>query len=102
MEACFLVSELNQMRDLLMQFEAYLEQPSARIEPCKDIALKMHLSIEKSLNFAKTCGLIEARAVSGSESPISAGGSPISESFDHAYKNQDGKEISKKRYVIFS
>lgn len=96
MEGCFLVTELNQMKDLVRQFQIYLEQPSSSIEPCKDIASKMHLSIEKSLNFAKSFGLGETR-VSESDSLVSASGSPISESFDQAYKNKDGKEVSKKR-----
>jgi hypothetical protein len=96
MEGCFLVTELNQMKDLLRQFEAYLEQPSASIELCKDLTLKINSSIEKSLKFAKNLGPIEAR-VSGPESPLSDSGSLRSESFDQTYKNQDGKEMSKKR-----
>jgi hypothetical protein len=96
MDACFLVTELNQMKDVLRQFEAYLEQPSASIELCKDLALKMHSSIEKSLNFAKSFGPIEGR-VSGPESPLSHSGSLRSESFEQTCKNQDGKEMSKKR-----
>ncbi|KAJ1689639.1 hypothetical protein LUZ63_013794 [Rhynchospora breviuscula] len=100
MEACFLVKELNQMKDLVRQFEAYLEQPSSSIEPYKNLASKMHVSIEKSLNIAKDFGLIETK-VSAPESPRSANGYPSSESFDQAYKNQDGKEtISKKRKTM--
>ncbi|OAY85583.1 probable WRKY transcription factor 41 [Ananas comosus] len=95
-----LIAELTQIKELMMQLEAQLDQPFP-IELSKSMVSKALLATEKSICMAnKSSFCCPNCGPEGVSPPHSASGSPRSEGSDHASKFHERREFLKKRKAL--
>nr|CAD1834136.1 unnamed protein product [Ananas comosus var. bracteatus] len=95
-----LIAELTQIKELMMQLEAQLDQPFP-IELSKSMVWKVLLAAEKSICMAnKSSFCCPNCGPEGMSPPRSASGSPRSEGSDHASKFHERREFLKKRKAL--
>ncbi|KAG6507610.1 probable WRKY transcription factor 41 [Zingiber officinale] len=85
-----LMAELARALRLVQQLDSHLSCPSPA-ESCKSLAPDILSSIQKSILMAQS---------SNPGSPASAGGSPRSDSSSPAFRDQERKEMMKKRKTL--
>lgn len=93
-----LINVLIQGDEHMRELQAQLDQPFSA-EACKLLATKAKSAVSSAISIAK---LLETsfRRRAGSESPLSASGSPRSDGSDKAFKEQERREMCKKRKTL--
>lgn len=98
-----LLEELTQGEEQTGQLEAQLEEPSSA-ELRRSLAQQIRLRFNKAISMVKSINSEVSQQLpcpnnTSSGSPRSASGSPRSENSERAFKEDERREMSKKRYV---
>lgn len=90
-----LISELAQGQELMRQLTALLEQSPAPVQ-CRSLVQRIQSSLEKAISMARSSSDSGGPAAGG-DSPRSVSGSPQSEDSGRMLKDQERREMCKKR-----